>query len=624
MKNLYMMQACDKPDGIISLPYSIGVLYSYAFQNFVIKTNYRLCGLLVEKLDPEYYLSVLEKPDVFAFSCYIWNYEYSKQLAKRIKEDYPECVIIFGGHSIPISQSELLRDLPYVDYLIHGEGEIPFQELLLYLLGCLDIECVHNISYRLDDGISYNYHPDCIAEEYPSPYLTGVFDKMFDDPNVRYNATIETNRGCPFHCAYCDWGLNQSRIRMMDLDRILTEIEWMGQHQIVICNGADSNFGMFSRDLIIANKIAETRKKYGFPYKFSVSFSKQSDERVLEISRILNSCGVLAGVTISFQSLNPKTLELIGRRNLSAEHFKKLIAQYNKENIPTYSELILGLPEESYDTFTAGISELIANGQYRYINVYDFALLVNSEIGIPTARNIYGIKTVKMPLKMYYCRSSHNPGLIREYADIVIETSTMPREDWVNCRMFTSIVKIFHSFGLLLYVASYLHQKNKINYKEFYDHLYAWIIKQKPFQIYMNLKAWYSEVSVGNRNESTGVEFYNDVRIPPEEATFLRVIENIDAFYDAIRPFVMKYLDDSIPCEDDLLRFQEYVFRSIYDVDIRNTQEEFRYDLVSYFNHIASGEEAVLEEKQITVNYRIINDLLLYPKKIYISESQFG
>ena len=357
-----MMQACDKPDGIISLPYSIGVLYSYAFQNFVIKTNYRLCGLLVEKLDPEYYLSVLEKPDVFAFSCYIWNYEYSKQLAKRIKEDYPECVIIFGGHSIPISQSELLRDLPYVDYLIHGEGEIPYQELLLYLLGCLDIECVHNISYRLDDGISYNYHPDCIAEEYPSPYLTGVFDKMFDDPNVRYNATIETNRGCPFHCAYCDWGLNQSRIRMMDLDRILTEIEWMGQHQIVICNGADSNFGMFSRDLIIANKIAETRKKYGFPYKFSVSFSKQSDERVLEISRILNSCGVLAGVTISFQSLNPKTLELIGRRNLSAEHFKKLIAQYNKENIPTYSELILGLPEESYDTFTAGISELIANG----------------------------------------------------------------------------------------------------------------------------------------------------------------------------------------------------------------------------------------------------------------------
>ena len=233
MKNLYMMQACDKPDGIISIPYSIGVLYAYAFQDSAIKSNYRLGALLAEKLSPEHYLDILEAPDVFAFSCYIWNFEYSKQLAQRVKEAYPECIIIFGGHSIPISQSKLLEELPYVDYLIHGEGEIPFQELLLHLIGRLNIESVNNISYRSGAVISYNYHPNCIVDEYPSPYLTGVFDKLFDDPDARYNATIETNRGCPFHCAYCDWGLNQSRIRMMDLDKILAEIEWMGKHRML-------------------------------------------------------------------------------------------------------------------------------------------------------------------------------------------------------------------------------------------------------------------------------------------------------------------------------------------------------------------------------------------------------
>ena len=621
MKNLYMMQACDKPDGIISLPYSIGILYAYAFQDDVIRANYRLCGLFVEKLDPERYLCILEKPDVFAFSCYIWNFEYSKQLAKQIKEAYPECVIIFGGHSIPIGQSKLLQELPYVDYLIHGEGEIPFQELLLYQIGCLDRECVNNISYRLDDKISYNYHSDCIVEDYPSPYLTGVFDKMFDDPDARYSATIETNRGCPFHCAYCDWGLNQSRLRMMDLDRILAEIEWMGQHQIVVCNGADSNFGMFSRDLTIAKKIAETRRRYGFPYKFSVSFSKQSDERVLEISRILNVCGVLAGVTISFQSLNPKTLELIGRRNLPVAHFKKLIAQYNKENIPTYSELILGLPGESYDTFTAGICELIADGQYRYINVYDFALLVNSEIGIPTTADKYGIKTVKMPLKVYYCRPDYNLRLIQELADIVVETSTMPREAWVNCRMFTSIVKGFHSFGILLFVASYLHQKSKVDYKEFYNHLYTWMMGQKAFQVYSDLKMWYTEISIGNQIDNPAIEYYDGVRVPPEEATFLRVIENIDTLYYELRPFLIQYLDDRSPCEADLLRFQEYVFRSIYREDTINSQEEFRYDFVSFFDRIAVGEEAVLEEKPIMIDLDKVNELLLYPKRVYVSES---
>ena len=77
-----------------------------------------------------------------------------------------------------------------------------------------------------------------------------------------------------FTVAYCDWGLNQSRIRMMDLDKILAEIEWMGKHRIVVCNGADSNFGMFPRDVTIANKLAETRKKYGFPYKFLCFFQQ--------------------------------------------------------------------------------------------------------------------------------------------------------------------------------------------------------------------------------------------------------------------------------------------------------------------------------------------------------------
>lgn len=621
MKNLYMMQACDKPDGIISIPYSIGVLYAYAFQDSAIKSNYRLGALLAEKLSPEHYFDILEAPDVFAFSCYIWNFEYSKQLAQRVKEAYPECIIIFGGHSIPISQSKLLEELPYVDYLIHGEGEIPFQELLLHLIGRLNIESVNNISYRSGAVISYNYHPNCIVDEYPSPYLTGVFDKLFDDPDARYNATIETNRGCPFHCAYCDWGLNQSRIRMMDLDKILAEIEWMGKHRIVVCNGADSNFGMFPRDVTIANKLAETRKKYGFPYKFSVSFSKQSDERVLEISRILNACGVLAGVTISFQSLNPETLELIGRRNLSAGHFKKLITQYNKENIPTYSELILGLPGESYETFTTGICELIADGQYRYINVYDFALLVNSEIGVMSAAGAHGIKTVSMPLKMYYCRSDHNQGLIKEYADIIVETSTMSREDWVNCRMFTAIIKAFHSFGLLLYVASFLHQQGRINYKDFYNQLYTWIMEKKPFPIYVDLKAWYSEVSTGTQVDEPSIELYDGVRIPPEEAAFLRMAENAGGLYDAIRPFLMSFLDYSIPCGDELLRFQEFVFRAIYDVDSKNVQQGFQYDFVNYFNSIAAGEESMLRKKTILVNYEIANNLLLRPKKIYVSES---
>ena len=83
----------------------------------------------------------------------------------------------------------------------------------------------------------------------------------------------------------------------------------------------------------------------------------------------------------------------------------------------------------------------------------------------------------------------------------------------------------------------------------------------------------------------------------------------------------MSFLDYSIPCGDELLRFQEFVFRAIYDVDSKNVQQGFQYDFVNYFNSIAAGEESMLRKKTILVNYEIANNLLLRPKKIYVSES---
>lgn len=611
------MQACDKPDGYISLPYSIGVLVAYAFQNPIIKNEYIICDLFAEKLKPEKYLELIEEPDVFAFSCYIWNFEYSKQLASLIKQAYPDCVIIFGGHSIPIDNSELLLEMPYVDFFIHGEGEIPFSELLLHIAGRRSVDSVNNVSYLLNGKIHYNYNPDCVVPDYPSPYLTGVFNKMMSGTKQKFNATIETNRGCPFCCAYCDWGLNQSRLRMMNLDKILAEIEWMGRHKIMICNGADSNFGMFPRDLYIARKIEEVKKTFGYPKKFSVSFSKKSDKKVLEISRILNNCGVLAGVTISFQSLNPKTLKIIGRENLSAEHFNSLIAKYNEERIPTYSELILGLPGETYESFASGICELITYGQYRYINVYDFALLVNSELGKKINKEKYGIKTVKMPLKKYYCKSDDFRE-IREYADIVVGTSDMSRAEWIDCRMFTSVVKGFHSFGILLYIASFLHHEGKADYKEFYKSLYSWIVENRFFQVYADLKKWYMKISEGNEDVNGFQEFRNSICIPPEEAAFLRMIEDIDNIYSELEAFLVRYLGEDILCREELLRFQRSVFCGIYDKKYDCLYEEYNYDFISYFNSVALGEHAVLTKKRFILTKDVIETMLLLPKKIYV------
>ncbi len=619
-KRLYMIQACNRQDGLTALPYSIGVLAAYALNDARIRDKYELCDIIGEKFDWDAYPNKIKHPDIVAFSCYIWNFEYSKALAKVIKKRFPQCVIIFGGHSIPIYNSNFLNDHSYVDYIIHGEGEIPFAELLLHLCGLIKIKNVNNISFRNGEKIEYRYDPECIVQDYPSPYLTGIFERFYNFSNGKYTATLETNRGCPFSCAYCDWGLNSTKLRKMELKKVLDEIEWMGQHHIFTCFGADSNFGIFDRDLEIARKLASVKKKYGFPRKFSVSYSKKSDDRVLEISTILNKCHAHAGATLSFQSLNPATLSAIGRKNLSLNHFNNLITEYNKRNFTTYSELILGLPMETYDSFVDGLCTLVEQGQYRYINVYDFILLINSELGRTENIKKYGLKTIKIPQRTYYCLATDNDGFVKEELDIVIETNSMSRSDWVHCRMFASILKGFHSYGILMYIATYLQKKSIISYRTFYEKLFDWIFCEENrsiFSPYIEMENWLLRIVHGEKTGISSGNLYKGFWIPAEEIAFLKQKEKMEDTYNKLCEFLKFYHVED--CWDELIRFQKTVMSLIYSDE--KTESQFEYDFVGYFNSILTNKQAELSKKTITLNSANLHELLYLPKKIYLSQT---
>lgn len=609
-----MVQAGDRPDGISLLPYSIGVLAAFAWQEPLIRERCELCGLLGEKMNPDRCLEQFDAPDVVAFSCYIWNMGYSCFVARRLKEIYPDCVIIFGGHSVPIAPSPMLDEHPYVNYLIHGEGEIPFQELLLCLCGAIAEDKVHNISYRRGDTVHYRFDPDCIVQDYPSPYLSGLMDGLLVPDSGRYSATLETNRGCPFNCAYCDWGLNRTHLRMMDLDKVLQEIEWMGEHHIYVCYGADSNFGMFPQDLKIARKLAEVNERWGYPKKFSVSFSKVSDSRVLEICRILHERGLLAGATLSFQSLNPETLQTIGRRNLSMDAFRSLMVEYNKCKIPTYSELILGLPKETYDSFVSGVCTLIENGQYRSVYIYNLTLLTNSELGTPDAAETYGIESVNIPTKLYYCTVNDKKRKLPEFSRIVVQTDTMSRADWVRCKFFAFVIRGFHSFGPLLYIASYLTATGVDSYRRFYEAFCSWLLSSGAFPPYTELNLWLSAISRGENTAVKAQDEYKGLQIPAEESAFLRAKEDTADFYSALSAFLSQFCE--LPFWDELLVFQRTVFCRLYHLPWEPV--ELSHDFIGYFNDFAAGLHPHLAERPLWLTEETIRELVLLPKVITV------
>src|SRR5210317_1487965 len=135
MKNVYLAQfSTVSLDTYYFFPYSVGLIQSYAHSIPIIAKNYDLKPLLWKKLPIDELVNSLDNPAVFGFSSYVWNANYNLQLAKAVKYRYPECIIVFGGPGVPDADADFFVNHPWVDYLIHTEGEQSFANLLETLL----------------------------------------------------------------------------------------------------------------------------------------------------------------------------------------------------------------------------------------------------------------------------------------------------------------------------------------------------------------------------------------------------------------------------------------------------------------------------------------------------------
>ncbi len=196
-KNIYFVQPNSMLGGSIYFPYAVGVIASYCFSFSEIDEHYNLAGIVFKEDPLQEVFKHLEEPYAVAFSNYFWNYRYNLDLAQKIKECYPECLIVFGGHQIPKNTS-WLEKYPFIDLLIFGEGEIPFYELLKCQLTSESFESIPNIAYRCENTIYQTNAHFVGVKEYPSPYTKGVFEKLLNvDDSLEFNAQLETNRGCP-------------------------------------------------------------------------------------------------------------------------------------------------------------------------------------------------------------------------------------------------------------------------------------------------------------------------------------------------------------------------------------------------------------------------------------------
>jgi len=559
-KNFYLVQIGVSFSSPVFLPYAAGCIAAYLKTDGEITEHYHIPDIVVMREKPQEVMKRFHNPDIVAFSCYSWNFEYNKIVAQQLKKQYPDVLIVFGGHQIS-PDGAYLEEYDFIDILMHNEGEETTALLLKALLHGADLSAVPNLSFRKGSEIvnTHSYIPTDIST-FPSPYASGVFDSVMKEfPDREFHATLETNRGCPYGCAYCEWSFTK-RVRPFSMERIKQDIEWIASHKLKYCYCADANFGILDRDVEIAAYVVEQKKKYGYPDVFKPCYAKESDDNVFKAGYILNKNNTDKAVTIAYQTLSPVALENIGRKNLTLERFSSLDLRYTKAGIPTYTELILGLPGETCESFCRGICSLLESGQNNSMTVYECQIYPNSPMAAPEYRKKHGIKTVITPMFGIHYNPTFNG--VGEFLEIVTETATMPREDFVKATLFSVVVQTFHHLALLRFFAIYLRRELGVSHYDFYQRLFHYIFDECTGYLHKLFSELYERKANPYKAEWTyQKECFGTTGYYFEEGAFLELIKNSDVFWKDILPFLKSFHIESVLFEE-LLAYQKGVLRN--------------------------------------------------------------
>lgn len=534
------------------LPYAVAILQAYAQTYAKAPERYEFLLPVYSRIPVSQAVQNLQGAHVVAFSTYVWNIKISLEIARRIKQQNPETLIVFGGPQVPDrSSEEFMRRYPFIDVACHGEGEALFLQLLESYPNCNWAE-IPSISFIEKNGL-FVHHPKGGRIQdisiIPSPFLEGVFEPVMKaNPQERWIGLWETNRGCPFSCTYCDWGSStQSKVFRFDMERLFKEVDWFAEKKIEYIFCCDANYGILPRDLELTKYIAETKAKYGYPHALSVQNTKNATERSYQVQKLLSDSGLNKGVAMAMQSMDKSTLKKIKRHNISLESFQELQRRFTQDKVETYSDLILPLPGESYDTFFDGISKAIANGQHNRIQFNNLSILPNAEMGDPEYQEKYGMVTVESNIVNMHGSLRASEDDIYETQQLVIATNTMPKEDWCKTRSLCWMVALLYFDKMLQIPLLILHEVCAFSFREMFEVFTEGSLEGFPIFEEINnfFRQTAKDIQNGGEEYCKSKEWLN-VWWPADEYIFIKlsVEDKLDAFYQEAKLLLTRFMDE--------------------------------------------------------------------------------
>ncbi|MEH7493433.1 B12-binding domain-containing radical SAM protein [Neobacillus niacini] len=286
-----------------------------------------------------------QKPKIIGFSCYIWNIEETIKVVNMLKKIDPSIQIVLGGPEVTYDTVEWMEKLPSVDFIIIGEGEHSFKQLLTEMNGEGEYKNVHGIAYREDGKVRVTPQMNKLdLKELPSPYRFPE-DAAHLGKRVTY---IETSRGCPFNCQFCLSSIEVG-VRYFDREKIKDDIRYLMANGAKTIKFVDRTFNISRSYAMEMFRFLIDEHLPGTVFQFEIT----ADIMRPEVIEFLNNEAPkgLFRFEIGVQSTNDFTNELVMRKQNFDKLTRTVTMVKDGGKIDQHLDLIAGLPEEDYSSF---------------------------------------------------------------------------------------------------------------------------------------------------------------------------------------------------------------------------------------------------------------------------------
>lgn len=290
-----------------------------------------------------------EKPDIVAFSTYIWNINETLAVARRLKQVMGDVTVILGGPEVTFEAAPLMERHPFIDFVVKGEGEITFKELLEFLVeGKGSLHKIKGILFRQGNKVEENPDRELIKDLdiIPFPYC--------DDEDLANKIVyFEASRGCPFKCQYC-LSSTIKGVRYFSLERVkrdLGKLIEMGVKQVKFVDRTFNCNSQFSAEIF--KFLLQKRSDTTFHFEISADLL---DRELLDILR--EAPPGFFQFEIGVQTTNPSVLEEIQRNSSLERLFNNVREVKGYNNIHQHMDLIAGLPGEDMDSFRKSFDDV--------------------------------------------------------------------------------------------------------------------------------------------------------------------------------------------------------------------------------------------------------------------------